>query len=226
MKKWPEMGVLRAAHNCATFQCECPQALRLNKILGVITLKMVAGMCVRKDPFFMLPHHSTRSPFQHFLVPQGSNFNKKSQNLPIFCSKCLILTNFQVLMTNPYSLKRVKKSHSRSLNFGQKSVLKATFCQKISSTSPQICSRSILQSRVSGVKKWLEMGVLRAAHNCATFQCECPQALRLNKILGGGGYNLGKGYRDVCQERPLFYAFSIVPQDPFSVFFTSTSPPF
>ena len=65
----------------------------LSKPRGVLILKRVTGMYSRKDPLFTLHQSLHKTPFQHFSVPQGSSFNKKSQNFPIFCSKCLNLVN-------------------------------------------------------------------------------------------------------------------------------------
>ena len=76
----------------------------------------------RPPPLFMLSQLLHKRPsFQHFSV-QDPHFNQKSQNFPIFCSKCLNclnLVNFQFL----------------SLKIGQNSIQEAPFGPKISSES-------------------------------------------------------------------------------------------
>ena len=77
------------------------------------------GCAAGKTPFSRSLNCSTRPPFQHFSVPHDSHFNQKSQNFPIFYSKCLNLVNFPYL----------------SLKIGQNPVQEASFGPKMSSES-------------------------------------------------------------------------------------------
>ena len=92
---------------------------------GYLSWKGLQGCTVGKTPFSLSLRHSTRPPFQHFSVTQTSHLNPKSQNFPIFCSKCLNFGKFSVL-----KLKNWLKSSSGSLIWAKKSVLKAAFLSK------------------------------------------------------------------------------------------------
>ena len=100
-----------------------------------------------RPPFSRSLSRSTRSPFQHFSVPQDPHFNQKSQNFPIFYSKCLNLLNFQLLNLNirqnpvQEASFRLKISSESSIFVKKKKKKK-----KISSAGPQIWCRSILSS--------------------------------------------------------------------------------
>ena len=70
-----------------------------------------------------------KTPFQYFSVPQTPILTKKSQNFPIFCSKCLNLVNFQFL-----SLK-IGQNPVQEVLFGPKIKAVFLFLKKISSAS-------------------------------------------------------------------------------------------
>ena len=95
--------------------------------------KGLRGCVAGKTPFSLSLSRSTRPPFQRFSVPQDPHFNQKSQNFPIFCSKCLNLVNFQFL-----SLKFWPISSSGSLIWAKNQFLKQHFCQKNKQTNKQI----------------------------------------------------------------------------------------
>ena len=82
------------------------------------------GCASGKTLFTHFLNCSTRPPFWHFSVPQDLYFNKKSQNFPIFCLKCLELVNFQFLSP------KIEQIQSSKPHLGQQSVLKAAFLSK------------------------------------------------------------------------------------------------
>ena len=76
--------------------------------------------------------------FQHVSVPQDSMLTRNNTRFP---------NPFKMSKFSAPNPKNLSKSSSESLNLGQKSVLKAAFCQKkLSSTSPQIWYQFLLQA--------------------------------------------------------------------------------
>ena len=75
---------------------------------------------------------STRSPFQHFSIPQDPHFNQKITKFPNFLFKMPKFGKFSV----PKPKNRSKFS-SGNLNWAKNQFWKQHFVQKISSTSPK-----------------------------------------------------------------------------------------
>ena len=122
---------------------------KIVKAWGVLTLKRVTGKCSVKNPFSRSISRSKRPPFHHLSVPQDPHFNQKSQNFPIFCSKCLILANFQFLILKKKSVKiQFRKLQFEPKISSESSILSKK--KKISLVSPQIWSWSVLHAPIIG----------------------------------------------------------------------------
>ena len=117
---------------------------------GVLTLKRGTGMSSGKDPLFTLPQRLHKTPFSAFFSSTRPHFKQKSQNFPIFCSKCLNLVNFQFL----------------SLKIGQNPVQEASFGPKISSDNSIFVKISVQQAPKFGADPFYKppFSALRAAH--------------------------------------------------------------
>ena len=116
---------------------------------GYFTLKRVTGMSDSKDPPpFCTPSATPQDPISALFSSTRPHLNKKSQNFPTFCSKCLNFVNSQFL-----SLKIDQKMSLGSLthaHLDQKSDLQEVLLSKNQFSKPQIWHRSILQAPIFG----------------------------------------------------------------------------
>ena len=114
---------------------------------GVLPLKRVTVCEAVKTPFSCSLSRSTRPPFSTFFISTRPYFNQKSDNISQF-----FVQNAYFWQICSFYSKNQSKFSSGSLNLGQKSVLKAAFCPKISSTSPQLWCQSILQAPIVALR--------------------------------------------------------------------------
>ena len=136
----------------------------------------------KKTPFSRSLCHSARPPSQYFSVSQDPNFNQKSQNFPVFCSKCLNWVDFQFLdlkiCQNPVqqaSFWAKSQSAFLSKKRNEKSVQQAPYLPPVHTTSPHF---QPYQNESWVPLPWDKPGyIIHSGHTCAFGAAHVPVKL-------------------------------------------------